>query len=198
MTHNEKFAHLGKRLFITGIPTAGKSYLAQQLASEVNGIAVCLDDFRSALVVDERYRKWVNFYSDQDEAAYYAAHGPEERWRDLIAQSEALWPALLEKISSYQKEKASVIFESVNLLPHLAHRNLDFPGIVIIGSSYEVVFGRNQKTPRWGATAELQELEAREFFYDERPRYKTEAERYRYPVFETPEDAFLRARGFLK
>jgi hypothetical protein len=198
MAYDKGHDRLSKRLFITGIPTAGKSYLAQCLASEVRGIAVCLDDFRSSLVSDERYKKWVNFYSDQDEATYYAGRGPEERWRDLVAQSEALWPALLEKISSYHQETRPVIFESVNILPCLAYRDLGFPGVVLIGSSYETIFERNQKAPRWGRTKELQELEAREFFYDERPRYKVEAEKYGYPVFATPEDALPAARELLQ
>jgi predicted kinase len=38
--------HVGKRLFITGIPTSGKSYLAKILAEKVGGIAVIFDDFR--------------------------------------------------------------------------------------------------------------------------------------------------------
>gem|GEM_PF-4639473 len=32
--------HAGKRLFISGIPTSGKSYLAKRLADEVHGVAI--------------------------------------------------------------------------------------------------------------------------------------------------------------
>ena len=62
---------MGKRIFITGIPTAGKSYLAEKLAEKVGGICVSIDDIREELVKDERYKKWVNFYLDQDEYDYY-------------------------------------------------------------------------------------------------------------------------------
>ena len=188
----------GKRLFITGIPTAGKSYLAEKLASEVNGIAVLLDDLRKPLKADEKYKKWVNFYWDQDEETYFTKTDPEQMWKNLVAQSEALWPAFLQKIQEYAAEKRPVIFECVNMLPHICYRDLDFPGICLIGSSYEQTFERNKKDPHWGKTLRLQELEAKMFFYVERPRYKSEAEKYGYPVFETSDDAFETALKFLK
>lgn len=176
--------HLGKRLFITGIPTAGKTWLAQQIAERVGGIAVSLDDVRENLAHDERYRKWVNFYLNLNEEEYFKTTSGEKQWENLVLQSEALWPALLEEISRYQNETKPVIFESVNILPHLAKRDLGFPGIVLIGTSLEEVRRRNQESPRWGATAELQELEAHAFFYVERPHYQTEGLKCGYQVVE--------------
>ena len=185
-----KMQHKGKRLFITGIPTAGKSYLAKRLAEEVGGVAVCLDDFREGLVEDEKYRKWVNFYLDQDEKSYLTESSPDVQWNNLVRQSEALWPVFIEKMFSYAEEQRPVIFECVNILPHLARRDLDFPGIVLLGSSYEEVLKRNVEDPRWGNTRDLQELEAKTFWEIERPRYKTEAERCRYPTYRSPEEAY--------
>lgn len=188
----------GTRLFITGIPTAGKSFLAQQLAKETGGLAVCLDDLRSVLASDERYRAWVRFYADQDERAYYADHDADERWHDLVAQSEALWPAFLQAIALYRNMTVPVIFESVNLLPHLLRRDFpDDPGLALVGTTYEAVFERNCQAPRWGMTAELQALEAHEFFDDERPRYIAEAKKYGYPVFESSDAALPTARKFI-
>jgi hypothetical protein len=63
--------------------------------------------------------------------------------------------------------------------------------------SYETTLERNQKEPRWGVTKELQELEAKEFFYDERPRYQAEAEQYGYPILEMPEEALPMIREIL-
>jgi len=182
--------HLGKRLFITGIPTSGKSYLARKLASRTNGVFVELDDFRESLSKEEKYNKWTQFYLDQNEEEYYTKTSPEEQWNNLVAQSEGLWPAFLEHIESYSNESRPVIFECVNMLPHIVKNAVDFPGVVLIGSSYEEVFERNMKDPRWGKTPYLQELEAKSFFYIERPRYKDEAEKYGYPVFESADDAF--------
>lgn len=181
---------MGKRLFITGIPTAGKSYLAKKLAQAVDGIPVPLDDFREDLKNNDVYKKWVNFYYDQDEEIYLTATSPDRMWKNLMAQSEALWPIFSERINSYKNESRPVIFECVNILPHLARRDLSFPGIVIIGSSFEETFERNKKEPRWGNTVRLQELEAKMFFEVERPRYKEEAEKYGYQVFENSDDAF--------
>lgn len=188
-----------KRLFITGIPTAGKSYLAKKLAEEVEGIAVLLDDFREDLASDPRYKDWVEFFLNQNEETYIKTTSPSDMWKNLVAQSEAVWPALLEKIREYEQEERPVIFECVNMLPHLAKRDLEgFQGIALIGGSYEETLKRNIESPRWGATKGLQELEARMFFDIERPNYKREAETYGYPVFETADQAFPEALKLLK
>jgi len=182
--------HKGKRLFITGIPTAGKSYLAEMIIKKNNGVHINVDDVREEIVDDSRYEKWVNFYWDQDEKIYYTTTTYNEQWQNLVRQSEGIWPAILKKIESYQSETRAVIFERVNILPHLAKKYLPFPGIVIIGKLFKEVLGRNKEEPRWGETEELQKLEAESFFYGERPRYKAEAEKYGYPVFKTADEAF--------
>ncbi len=181
--------HKGKRLFITGIPTSGKSYLARILAEKIDGVVVLLDDLREDLAKDNRYKKWTDFYWNKDEKEYLTKTPANEQWNNLVAQSEGLWPAFLEKINNYIAETRPVIFECVNILPHIAKRDIDFPGIVLIGYSLEETFERNKKDPRWGKTKELQELEAKAFFSIERPRYKSEAEKYGYIVFEKADDA---------
>lgn len=189
---------LHKKLFITGIPTSGKSYLAKQLAKKIGGLAVLLDDFREELaVMDPIYKKWTNFYLNQDETAYYAALTPDKSWGDLVKQSEGLWPGFLKKINSYQNEDRPVIFECVNILPHLAHRDLNFPGICLIGRSYEETLARNKKDPRWSKISELQELEAKEFFFMNGPRYREESEKYGYPIFAGADEAFGKAYELL-
>lgn len=187
-----------RRLFITGIPTAGKSYLAKKLAEHVGGVSVSIDDIRENLAKDERYKKWVNFYWDKDEYEYYTTKSSDERWQNLVDQSESIWPAMLEEINKYKDEEKPVIFEGVSILPHLAHRDLNFPGIVIIGKSLEEVFKRNKESPRWGETEELQKLEANSFFNEERPKYWEEAEKYNYPIFETADEAFETTIKLLK
>src|SRR3989344_7783389 len=111
--------HGGKRLFITGIPASGKSYLAKKLADRTGGLAICLDHYREELAKDERYKKWVNFYLDRDEEKYLIQTSPDQLWNNLVKQSESLWPQFLEKIESYEDEARAVIFECVNMLPHL-------------------------------------------------------------------------------
>ncbi len=182
-----------RRLFITGIPTAGKSYLAKKLAEELGGISVSVDDIREELSKDEKYKKWVNFYLDQDEHIYYTTTNYDEQWKNLVAQSEGFWPGILAGFAQYANEDRPVIFEGVNILPHLAHRDLQIPGIVIIGRSIEEVLERNKREPRWGATERLQKLEADAFFKGERPHYKDDAKKFGYPVFETADEAFITA-----
>jgi len=186
------------KIFITGIPTSGKSYLAKQLAEKTRGLAVLLDDFRDELAGEsEVYKKWTNFYLDQDETLYYTHITPEESWNGLVRQSEGLWPGFLKKIDSYRNENRPVIFECVNLLPHLAHRDLKFPGVCLVGRSYEETLARNKKDPRWGKSPELQELEAKEFFFMDRPRYREESEKYGYPIFIGADEAFNKAYELL-
>lgn len=181
---------MSRKLFITGIPTAGKSYLGKRLAEYVDGICVSIDDMREELAQDERYRPWVNFYLDQDEYIYYTTTSHKEQWENLVKQSEMLWPGILEKIRSYDAETRPVIFEGVNLLPHLAHRDLGIPGVVIIGKSYKETLERNMQDPRWGETEELQRLEAEAFFNGERPYYQAEAEKYGYSIFTAADEAW--------
>lgn len=188
---------MGKRIFITGIPTAGKSYLAKKLAEKVDGICVSIDHFREELTKDERYKKWVNFYLDQDEYTYYTTTTHQEQWVNLVKQSEGFWPGVLAKVKKYDKEDKPVIFEGVNILPYLAHKDLQIPGIAIIGRSFDETLERNKKEPRWGTTEELQKLESDAFFNGERPYYKEEAEKYGYKVFETPDEAWETALSLL-
>jgi hypothetical protein len=187
-----------KRLFITGIPASGKSYLANKLAETVGGLVVSFDDVRESLADDDRYGKWVNFYWNQDEKTYLTNTSTEEQWGNLVAQSEGLWPVFIEKIKIFSEESRPVIFECVNILPHLAKKDLEFPGVVLLGKSYEEILKRNIQNPRWGNTKELQEMESKTFFDIERPRYREEAEKYGYPVFETADDAFSMALNLLR
>ncbi len=156
--------HVGKRFFITGIPTGGKSYLAKGLAEKTGAIVVSADDLREVMHDDPRYNKWVNFYLNQNEKSYYTTTTPEQQWENLVAQSEGIWPYILEKIDSYQDETKLVIFEGVNILPHLANRDLSFQGVVMVGKSFEDTIKRIKENNRWGNTEELWNLEADSFF----------------------------------
>ncbi len=190
--------HAGKRLFITGIPTSGKSYLAKIVAKKTGGRSIILDDLRQELSADIHYKQWTDFYLNQDEKTYLSTTSNEKQWDDLVAQSEGLWPAFLKEIAKFKNETQPVIFECVNMLPHLVKRDLGFNGVVLIGTSFEETLERNKKDPRWGDTPELQELEAKVFFYVERPRYKEEALKFGYPTFEKADDAIEYCVNLLK
>ena len=179
---------MSKRIFITGIPTSGKSCLAKKLAEMVGGEVVSTDNMREEMSEDPKYKVWVDFYVSKNEKEYYAATSPEEQWKNLVDQSEALWPFILDRINSYDDNKP-IVFEGVNILPHLAKRDLQFNGVVLIGKSKEDVFNRVKKDHRWGNTEELWTLEANSFFEVERPRYKDEVIKNGYQYFEITEDA---------
>ena len=180
-----------KRLFITGIPTAGKSWAGNLIATELGAIHVEIDDMRAEFQHDRRYRDAANFFLNQNEKEYYENTTHKEQWDNVVRQSESLWPALFEKIKSYEKEPRPVVFEGVNLIPSLMHK--DFPhmkGIVLLGPSFEKTLERNHQSPRWGNTEELQHIEAEAFFYGERPRYMEEGEKYGYKICDTATEAF--------
>jgi dephospho-CoA kinase len=188
----------GKKIFITGIPTAGKSYLAQKLANDIGGQVYSTDNIRGEMLKNPLYKDWVNFYWNKDEKEYFENTSPEEQWNNLVKQSEGMWPFIFEKIISHDNQGQTVIFEGVNILPHLARKDLSFEGIVLIGKNKEDVYARVKKDHRWGNTEELWRMEADSFFDVERPNYKREAKEYGYSVFETAEDAYQTALIMLR
>lgn len=172
-----------KYAFISGIPASGKSYLARKIAKEVGIKHICIDDWREEMKSDPELEKWVDFFWNQDEVEYWKNTNCDRHWENLKNQSEAFWPAILERIEEVQKSGKPAIFEGVNILPHLTAKDLQFPGIVLLGDSLEDIFERNKKEPRWGETEELQRKEAEAFYNCEGPRYKKEAEKYKLKTF---------------
>lgn len=196
------------KLFITGIPTAGKSYLAHRLMDLTGGYCLETDNLYEELAFDPRYEKWARFFEENNEYTYYTENDPEKQWTILSEMHEKLWPGVLERIRAYEKgeiplksriagfcrkprsSKRLLIFEGINILPHLAKKDLDFPGVVLVGKSFEEVLERNQERPRWGKTAEMIRMGAHAFWSIERPHYLAEAESYGYRIFEDADDAY--------
>lgn len=177
------------QIFISGIPTAGKTHLADKIAKQMGALHIKIDDWRWEIRNEPKFKPWVNLFWDKDENEYWKTTNCKQQWENLRRQSEALWPAILERISRVIESGKSAIFEGVNILPHLAARDVKFPGIFLIGKSVEEIFKRNKKAPRWGKTKELQKKEAEAFFYCEGPRYKSEAKKYGYKVFSDIDEA---------
>ncbi|MDO8522664.1 MAG: hypothetical protein Q7S12_00035 [bacterium] len=171
-----------KYAFISGIPASGKSYLAAKIAKEVGALHFKTDDWR------EGFRKnnnadWVDFFWNKNESEYWSKTNCTEHWKNIVKQSEALWPDVVKKISEVIKSGKPAIFEGINILPHLAKRDLDFGGVVLLGESVGAIFERNKKDPRWGETEELQLKEAEIFYNCEGQKYKSEAEKCGYKTF---------------
>lgn len=175
-------------VFISGIPTAGKSYLAKKLSEDLGIRWEKLDDYKEVMKKDPKLEYWVNYYFNKDPAQYFESTNCNERWADLVSQSEAFWPCIKSHIESVVKEYPSVIFESVNLLPHLA-KKLPFGGIYLLGQSLEETVERNKIDPRWSKDEKVQELEARNFFNCERPYYESESVKYGFKSFSDPYEA---------
>lgn len=184
-----KFLYPYNKIFITGIPTAGKTHLAKVVAKKVHGIHVDTDEIRHVLRRNPKYKKWVDWYWNQDEYKYYTSTSYQQQWRNLVRQSKKIWPGMMAGICKYNREKRPIIFEGVSLLPHLVKKHLPFKGVVIIGKSKKDVLVRLLKHHRWGRTLTLKQLEADAFFNGERPRYRAEAKKYGYKVFTTADKA---------
>ena len=176
-------------VFISGIPASGKSFLAKKIAVKTTAFHLDIDTLREELTKDPKLAPWVNFYWDLDEKKYLTETPCEELWLNLVKQSEAFWPVIVKKIQEIRNTYQSAIFETVNILPHLAARDLDFPGIFLLGESLEQIIERNKMNPRWGKTEELQRLEAEVYFNCERVTYKREAEKYGFKTFANSEEA---------
>ncbi len=173
-------------IFIGGIPASGKSYLAKKVAEKTEAFHLDLDTLRKEMANDPKLKYWVNFFFNQDEEEYLSQKEAlyENHWNNIVKQSEAFWPTILNKANEVKKDHESVIFEGVNILPHLAVRDFDFPGIFLLGESQNEIFERNKKNPRWGQTEELQRKEAELFFNCDRPRIKKEAQKHGYKTFD--------------
>lgn len=176
-------------IFISGIPASGKSFLARKFAQKTGTFHLDTDTLRDKMAKDSELEPWVNFYWKQDERKYLTETPCDVQWQNLVRQSEAFWPIILKKIKEVQRLHQAAIFESVNILPHLAAKDLDFSGIVLLGESVEQIFERNKKDPRWGKTVSLQKLEAEVFFNCERKNYEREAEKYGFKTFVNPDEA---------
>lgn len=175
-------------VFITGIPTSGKSYLAKKVAEKLGISWVKMDDVREGMLKDPKMEYWDKFFWNINEADYYPATPADTQWQNIVYQSEAFWPTHKQKIEETLASGTPTIFEGVNLLPHLMAQ-LPVRGVVLLGISEEETFQRIKVDPRWGETEELQRLEADAFFNIERPLYAVEAKKYGYSTFNGAEDA---------
>jgi shikimate kinase len=140
-------------VFIGGTPNAGKSTLAKKLAEKFDMKHVDLDLIREQIWQNEKLRYWCDFFEEKDEEQYWKETTSEQHWENIRKQSEAFWPVFLEKITTEMAE-GPLIFEAVNVLPHLA-KEQNFKGIYLIAASEEQLYERNKIRPRWGETDEL-------------------------------------------
>jgi hypothetical protein len=185
-------------VFIGGIPASGKSYLARDIASETGAYYFGIDSLRREMSKVPHLKYWTDYYRNLDEEEFYKNTPCEGQWEALCRQSEAFWPTILENINKTKSKYPSAIFEGVNLLPHLTSKYLDFPGIFLLGESFEQIFARNKERPRWGKTEEVQRLEAENFFHCEGMMYKQEAEKYGYKTFHNSNEAKVEILKLLK
>lgn len=172
-------------VFITGIPTAGKSYLAEKLCRSLDIRHVKIDDLWDTVEHDAVLGPWFNYFWHKDEAEYYRTSSPKKLWQDIVDQSEAFWPTAKKHIEHILGEGKPAIFEGVSLLPHLMQQ-LPLKGVILVPASEDQVLDRLKAAPRWSDQEELQRIEAHAFFTVERPNYMEEAKKYGYPIFSNP------------
>lgn len=176
-----------KYVFISGIPAAGKSYLAEKISKDFGIKHFLVDDWRDEMTTNPELKKWVDFFWDKDEKDYWRTASCDQHWDNIKKQSEAFWPVILKKINEIEILGTGAVFEGVNILPHLAKKNFDFSGIFLLGDSPETIFERIKNDHRWGDTEELWKLETEAFWNCERLRYKEEAEKYGFKTFSNAE-----------
>lgn len=173
-------------VFISGIPASGKSYLAKKLSENLGIQIISTDKLRDQMINDPTLEPWVNFYYNLDEAVYYTTIDCTEQWSNLVKQSEAFWPKILEFVKSQQ---LPFVIEGVNLLPHLV-KDFDFNGVYLLGESEEIIKQRLKAEPRWGETEVLQKMEAHAFINCEAKSYKSEAEKFGYQTFTSADAVY--------
>lgn len=178
-----------KFTFISGIPASGKTFIAKKVSLQIGCLHANLDDLRRGMVSDPKLEPWINFFGNKNELEYWKSVTPEEHWNNLREQAEAFWPSYLAKINETKNGTKSAIFESVSILPHLAHKDLNFPGIYLLGESTEAIFERLKENPRWGENEELQRIEVEWFYLHEGKMYESEAKKYGFKSFRHTKEA---------
>lgn len=178
-------------VFIGGTPAAGKTFTSKKFIkkSDKKIHLVSIDDLRNDFAKDPKIKYWVDYFWNQDEVEYWKSITHEKAIQELVEQSEAFWPLVLEVIVETKKNYEHAIFEGVNILPRLAHKDLNFPGFFLVCEDYKTILDRNIKAPRWGNTRELQELETKHFIEDDVRFIKEEAKKFNYKVFNNEKEA---------
>ncbi len=179
-------------VFIGGAPTAGKTHLARDFTKQSDGAIhhIKVDDIREELRTVPEVKKWANFFKSQDETAYWKRTDCKQHLQNIIDQSNALWPHILKKIKESQKQFPRVIFEGIDIMPELAHRDLDFDGFFLVPPDVETMYVRLQAHRRWGETNDLKRQEAKCFYEGDAMYIKQEAEKYGYEVFDNLDDGY--------
>lgn len=116
--------------FIGGTSASGKTYTAREFVKQ-SGLPihiVSIDDFRKEFAKDPKLKYWVDVFWNKNEEEYWKTITYEKDIQNLINQSEAFWPSILEIVENTKKKYKHAIFEAVNIQPHLARRDFDFPG----------------------------------------------------------------------
>lgn len=186
--------------FIGGTPSAGKSYIAKKFIKE-SGLPieyVEIDSFRKDFAKNPELDKWVKVFSSKDELKYWNEVTPEEHLKNLISQSEAFWPEIVKIVNEVKNNSEHAIFEAVNLLPHLVHKDFDFPGFFLVEENMETLLKRLNSNPKWGETSKKQRLEAKFFIQWEAKYIREEARKYNYPVFNNSEEALIFLNNIFK
>lgn len=178
-----------KYVFIGGIPTAGKSFLAKKIADETGAVHVEIDLLREEMVKDPKLKPWVNWYTDQDEKEYFLKIDNDTGWTHLKNQSEAYWGTIEAKVKEIKKTGKNAIFEGYNLLPHLVSKYFDFPGIYLRAPKAKEILKRIEMKKRWGEGDKLHKMEVKFFRECFDKNFKNDAKKYGYKCFFSPIEA---------
>ena len=176
--------------FIGGTSAAGKTYTAKEFVKN-SGLSihiVSIDDLRKEFVKDPKLKYWVDVLWNKNEEEYWKTITYAEDIGNLIKQSEAFWPSILEVVKKTKELYEHAIFEAINIQPHLAKKDLDFPGFFLINENRQILLDRFKKAPRWGKTEKLQKTEIDFLLKHDVKFIKEEAKKYGYKVFNNSDD----------
>ncbi len=189
-----------KYAFISGTPTAGKSFLAKKIADKIGAIHVEIDLLREVMAKDPKLKPWVNWYTDQDEEEYLKKTNNNDGWIHLKNQSEAYWPTIEKKVAEIKKTGKKAVFEGYNLLPHLVSKYFDFGGIYLAAPKPAEILRRIKMKKRWGDEDKLHQMEVKFFVECFDCNFRKDAQKYGYKYFTNPieaEQAILKNEMFV-
>lgn len=183
--------------FVGGTSAAGKTYIAKKFAKS-SGLpihVVSIDDLRREFAKDPQLKYWVDILWNKNEEEYWKTITYEKDIENLVKQSEAFWPRILEVVNRTKRLHEHAIFETINFQPHLAKRDLNFPGFFLINEDKQTLLDRFKEAPRWGKTRKLQKTEIEFLLKHDVLFVKQEAKKYGYKIFNNSEDAMKELRS---
>lgn len=147
------YSHCMASAFIGGPPTAGKSFLAESIASQFGCPHISTDELRKRAYGKNPFlEEWI-FYFSRKQKGYWCNVTCKDYMSDIEKQTLNLWPYIKIEIDLLLRNNATILFEGVDFIPEVARMDIGFSGAYLLTSCQRESHNRNVQRPRVGRGA---------------------------------------------